>query len=108
MRLPIVSVGASTSARKPASFRRRTSVEAALLERGLERAFGEVPLLVRAELLLRAGRQLEARVHSEEVVEERGVVEAAEDLVLDLVGRAEDVRVVLRDVLHAQEPVERA
>ena len=66
-----------------------------LLERRLERALGEVPLLVGAELVLRPGRELEARLHPEQVVEERRVVEAAEDLVLDLVRRAEDVRVVL-------------
>ena len=46
-------------------------------------------------------------VHPEQVVEVRGVVEAAEDLVLDLLARAEDVRVVLRDVPDAEQPVER-
>ena len=44
----------------------------------------------------------------EELVEVGGVVETAEDLVLDLVGGAEDVRVVLGDVADAEQPVERA
>ena len=57
---------------------------------------------------LLSGRvELEARLHPEQVVEVRRVVEAAEDLVLDLLRRAEDVRVVLRDVPHAQQPVQR-
>ncbi len=60
------------------------------------------------ELVLRPRRELEASLHAEEVVEVGGVVEAAEHLVLDLLARAEDVRVVLRHVAHAQEAVERA
>ena len=36
-----------------------------------------------------------------------GVVEAGEDLVVDLLSRAEDVRVVLREMANPQEPVER-
>jgi len=74
---------------------------------GAERAFGEVPLLVGAELLLRARRELEARVHPEQLIEKGRVVEAAEDLVLYLVRADEDVRVVLRDVLHPQQAVQR-
>ena len=41
-------------------------------------------------------------------VEEEAEVQAADHLVLDLLLRAEDVGVVLRDVPHAQEPVQRA
>src|SRR5205823_6429182 len=83
-------------------------LDPAPLERRLERGFGEVPLLVRAELVLGARRQLGVRAHPEQVVDELRVVEAAEDLLLDLLTRAEDVRVVLRDVPDAGEAVERA
>ena len=81
-------------------------LDPAPLERRAQRALGEVPLLVGAELLLGPRRELEARLHSEQVVEVGGKIEAREDLVLDLVRADEDVRVVLRDVLHAQEPVQ--
>ena len=78
------------------------------LERRAERRLREVPLLVRAELVVGPRGELEARVHAEELVEERGKVEAAEDLRLDLLARAEDVRVVLRHVPDAQQPVQGA
>ena len=77
------------------------------LERRPERALGEVPLLVGPELVVRPGRELEACVHAEQVVEERRVVEAAEDLLLDLLAGAEDVRVVLRHVTDPEKPVQR-
>src|SRR5262249_51544093 len=73
-----------------------------------ERALGEVPLLVGAELVVGARRELEAGLEVEEPVEVHRVVEAAEDLVLDLLARDEDVRVVLGDDAHAGEAVERA
>ena len=78
------------------------------LERVLQRSLGEVPLLVRAELLLRPRRELEASLHAEQVVEVRGEVEAAEDLVLDLLRRHEHVGVVLGDVLDPQQAVQGA
>ena len=81
--------------------------DAAPLERRAERRLGEVPLLVGPELVVGPGRELEPRLHPEQVVEVRGVVEAAEDLVLDLLARAEDVRVVLRHVPDAEQAVER-
>ena len=77
-------------------------LEAAPLERRAQRALGEVPLLVGPEPVLRAGRELEARLEPEQVVDELRIVEAAEDLVLDLLAGAEDVRVVLGDVPHAR------
>src|SRR4029453_13108515 len=77
------------------------------IERRPKRGLREVPLLVLAEPVVGSRRELEARLHPEQVVEVRGVVEAAEDLVLDLLARAEDVRIVLRDVTDAQETVER-
>ena len=61
-----------------------------------------------AELVLGSRRELEARFHLEEAVEMRGEVERAEDLVLDLLGRHEDMGVVLRHLLHAKEAVERS
>ena len=82
-------------------------VDPAPVERRAERALGEVPLLVRAELVVRSRRELEARLHPEQVVQVRGEVERGEDLLLDLFRRDEDVRVVLRHVLHPQEAVER-
>ena len=81
-------------------------LEAAAVERGAQRALGEVPLLVAAEPVLRPGRQLEARLELEQVVDELRIVEAAEDLVLDLLAGAEDVRVVLGDVAHPGQPVQ--
>ena len=73
-------------------------------ERRAERALREVPLLVGAELVLGTRRELEARLHLEQVVEKRGEVEAREDLVFDLLRRHEDMRVVLGHVLHARRP----
>src|SRR5581483_5808147 len=83
-------------------------VEAPTVERRLECALGEVPLLVGAELVVRPRRELEPRLELEQVVEEFRVVETAEDLVLDLLARAEDVRVVLRDDADARQPVQGA
>ena len=83
-------------------------LETAPLERRAQRALGEVPLLVGPEPVLGAGRQLEARLELEEVVDELRIVEAAEDLVLDLLAGAEDVRVVLGDVPDPGEPVQGA
>src|SRR5213592_426491 len=78
------------------------------LERLFESVLGSVPLLIRPQTLLRARRELGASLESEEVVEEARVLDHAVDLVLDLVLGDEDVRVVLRDVLDAQEAVQRA
>ena len=82
--------------------------EAAALERLRERRLGDVPFLVGAELVLRARRELDQDLQPELVVDRVAEVEAAEDLVLDLLGRAEDVRVVLREHAHAQQAVQRA
>ncbi len=49
-----------------------------------QRRLGLVPLLVGAEPVLGPGRELGPDVQSEEVVDEEAEVEAAEDLVLDL------------------------
>ena len=57
------------------------------LERGAQRALGEVPLLVGAELVLGPRGELEARLDAEELVEVGREVERGEDLVLDLLRR---------------------
>ena len=83
-------------------------LEPAPVERGLQRRLGEVPLLLGAELVVGPGRELEVRVEPEEVVEVLRVVEAAEDLVLDLLAGAEDVRVVLGHVPDPGQAVQGA
>ena len=78
------------------------------LERLDQLALGEVPLLVRAQLVLGSRRELGAGLDLEQAVEVPEVVERPVELGVDLLLRAEDVRVVLRHVAHAREPVERA
>src|SRR5579862_1823751 len=83
-------------------------LERPTLERRLQRRLGEVPLLVGPELVVGTRRELEARLELEQVVQVLRVVEAAEDLVLDLLACAEDVRVVLRHDPDARQAVQRA
>ena len=78
------------------------------LEGGAERGLREVPFLVRAEPVGRAGGEVEARLHPEEVVQVCGVVETGEDLRFDLLGGTEDVGVVLGYVADTEQAVERA
>src|SRR5262249_4421281 len=78
------------------------------LESPLQRSLGEVPLVLRSELVIRTGGELDARVDLELVVQEEGVVQAAEQLVVDLLARTEDVRVILDKVADAQKAVEDA
>ena len=80
------------------------------LERPSQRALGVVPLLVGAELVVRPRRQLRVRqlAHTEQVVEEVDVVEHRVDLLLDLILRAEDVRVVLAELARARQALQRA
>ncbi len=73
-----------------------------------QRRLGLVPLLVRSQPPSRSRRQLRPHVQLEQVVDEEPEVETAEDLLLDLLGRAEDVRVVLGDVADAKQAVQRA
>src|SRR6266536_5292337 len=77
------------------------------LERGLDLALGEVPLGVAAELVVRPRRELRPRLEPEAAVERAEVVDAAVELRRHLLLRAEDVRVVLRHVPDAREPVQR-
>ena len=60
------------------------------------------------EAVLRPRGELAAQRDPEQVVEEERVVEAADELVVHLLVRAEDVRVVLDEVPNPQEPVEHA
>ena len=87
--------------------RRDDVLQAVPLQRGFERGLRVIPLLVGAEPVLRARRELGARRDAEAVVEVVDEVDHRVDLVLDLVLRDEDVRVVLGDVLHAQQAVQR-
>ena len=78
------------------------------LQRLLERRLGAVPLLVGAEACFGTRRELGLRVSARRG--RRGTAAYSTipcDLVLDLLLRDEDVRVVLRDVLDAQQPVQR-
>ena len=81
-------------------------LDSASFERRAQSRLGEIPFLVGSELVVRSGRELEARFHSEQVVEIRAEVETREDLLFDLLGRHEYVRIVLRDLLHAEESVQ--
>ena len=83
-------------------------LEPAALERALERVLGLVPHLLRAHALLGARGQLEPRLEAELVVDEEAEVEAAQHLLLDLLLGAEHVGVVLGDVAHPQQAMERA
>ena len=78
------------------------------LERLDELALGEVPLVVRPELVVGPGRELGPRLDLEEPVEVAEVLEAAVELGVDLLLGAEDVGVVLRHVADAGEPVQRS
>ena len=79
------------------------------LERLAQPRLGALPLLVAADRLLRAGRELDP-----DVVEPEAGVELVDrladrvDLVGDLVERAVDVRVVLGEGAHPEQPVQDA
>jgi hypothetical protein len=83
-------------------------LEALVDERLLEPRLGTVPHLLGADALLRAGRELQPRLEAERVVDREAEVQAALDLLGDLLLGAEDVGVVLRDVADAQQTVQRA
>src|SRR5579884_360199 len=83
-------------------------LDAAVAQRPPQRLFRVVPVVVAAEPVVRAQRELDPHHQIEQLVQVEGMVEAVEDLVLDLRVLAEDVAVVLRDVPHAQQAVQRA
>ena len=80
-----------------------------LVEHVLQRLLGLVPQLVRADALFRPRRELDEDVLEAEVVidREHQIVDL-EALLHDLIFGDEDVRVVLREVAHAQHAVQRA
>src|SRR5205823_1430238 len=67
-----------------------------------------VPFVVAAQLVIRSGREFRTWDKVEEAVHVAQVVDASIELPGDLLASAEDVRIVLSDVPHAGEPVERA
>ena len=66
-----------------------------------------IPLLVRAEAIVRPRRELRVRRHAEKRVEVVDEVDDPVHLGRNLLLGAEDVGVVLRDVPHAREAVQR-
>ena len=83
-------------------------LDAALVERALQRRLGAVPHLLGADPLRGPGGELQPRLEAERVVDRVAEVQAAVDLLRDLLLGAEDVGVVLGDVADAQQPVQRA
>ena len=88
-------------------------LKAGPLHDALERALGQVPLLVRAQVILFSLRIANAQidlvvVKSERIEHEAGEVEDPLELALDLIGRAEEMRVILREPPDAREPVKHA
>ncbi len=83
-------------------------IEPSLLERGLEIGFGTIPLLIAPDPLVGPGRKLHLVIGKAEVAVD-GVEQRAEPLGLldQLIARAKDVPVVLRELAHAHDPVER-
>jgi hypothetical protein len=67
-----------------------------------------IPERVIAEALLRPRRELDPRLEAEQAVDLEAEVDAAGNLVADLLLGAEDVRVVLREGARAQQAVEGA
>ena len=83
--------------------------QAARLERLAQGLRRDLPLLVAAARLLRLRREVDVvAVEAEGAEDVRREVEHPQDLVLELVGAAEDVRVVLGEAPHAHEAVQDA
>ena len=82
--------------------------DAGAFQRASQRPLGRVPHRVVADPLLGPSRQLDAQVEVEDAVDLLGQLQAADHLVLDLGVGAEDVGVVLGDVAHAHEAVQRS
>ena len=80
-----------------------------LLQRHFERGFRLVPDLVRPDPLLRPRRQLDDHILEAEVaIDRQDHVVHLDALVDHLILGAEDVRVVLREVPHAHDAMQRA
>ena len=83
-------------------------LQAELVQRVGQLGLGAVPHLVVADALLRARRQLQADPQVEQLIGLEGHPQTRRDLLLHLLLGAEDVRVVLGEVAHAQQPVQHA
>ena len=76
-----------------------------LLQR-LNQAVGRrLPILIAAHAVLRAGGKLDEVIKAELAVHLIDEADHADDLVGDLVGAHEDMRVVLREAAHAEQAV---
>ena len=80
-------------------------VDAALLQRLDQRVGGNLPVLVLADRLLGTRGDLGGVLEAEDAHHVVDEIEHADDLVVDLLGGAEDVRVVLSEATSAHEPV---
>ena len=81
-------------------------VYAFVLERVLEGACGRFPNLVRADMLFRLGRKLDMEIlESERLIQLERKLDNADYLGLYLVGRAEDMGVVLCELPDPEQPV---
>src|SRR5688572_21059941 len=84
-----------------------TKVDGAALECLTKDRFCAVPRSVVAQLFLRSRRQLELELESKRLPNDAiHLIEAKENLVLRLIGRAKDVCVVHRETADAQQPVQ--
>lgn len=81
---------------------------AELVERGDETVGRDRPLLIRADVILRHSGQLHVVLEAKERVHVVNELGDALDLVLDLIGCHEDVRIVLREAADAEQTVQRA
>ena len=73
-----------------------------------QRRRGDIPVLYRADMVLRHGGQLDGIGQAEygiDLVKELG---DADDLILDLILRQQDVCIVLREAAHPEHAVQRA
>ncbi len=80
--------------------------ELELVERGAQRVRRRLPVLVRADGIFGAGGELDGVFETEELIHLVDDAHDPLDLLRDLLGQHEDVRVVLREAAHAHEPVQ--
>jgi hypothetical protein len=89
----------------PAIFRR---VEARRRDRIAQLGFRHVPHFLGAEALFGAQRELDRISEAEVLVDPVGERAEGADFLDDLILAAEDMRVVLRELAHAHQPMQRA
>mmetsp|Transcript_34177 Transcript_34177/g.82782 ORF Transcript_34177/g.82782 Transcript_34177/m.82782 type:complete len:385 (+) Transcript_34177:128-1282(+) len=82
-------------------------VPALALESPLQCGLGALPDIIRSDALLRPGAEVYLVVLEPETREDRlGQVQHPHELVLELLGKAEDVRIVLREPPDSHQPVQ--